>query len=206
MTNKKVDEKVEDLEVEQEVSENIQDETDSEDSTENTGQEEALEETSEEVISEDPEVELQKKIDDLQSRLDTEEEKNLKQLAEFENFKRRNKQEIDLNNKYRDQKFAENLLPVVDNLERALSIEGDSESFISIKKGVEMVHKDLLNTFGKHDITVIESVGAEFDPNLHQAVMTEASDADSGIVIEEFQKGYKLKDRVLRPSMVKVSE
>jgi molecular chaperone GrpE len=124
----------------------------------------------------------------------------------LENFKRRNKQEIDTNNKYRDQKFAEDLLPVLDNMERALSIEGDSEAFTSLKKGVEMVYNDFSNAFYSHDITEIKSVGEVFDPNFHQAVMTEPSDEESGIVIEEFQKGYVLKDRVLRPSMVKVSE
>lgn len=148
----------------------------------------------------------QQELESLRQEAREFEEKYLKLYAEFENFKRRNKQEIDLNNKYKDQKFAEDLLPVLDNLERAMAIEGDDDSFASLKKGVEMVYNEFLNIFNKRDITVIEAEGKEFDPNFHQAVMTEPSEEESGIVIEEFQKGYLLKDRVIRASMVKVSE
>jgi molecular chaperone GrpE len=145
-------------------------------------------------------------IESLKQQVETEENKYLKLYAEFENFKRRNRQEMETNNKYKHQEMVEDLLPIIDNFERALKIEGDSESFNSLLKGVEMVYNDLVNTLMKHDVREIESVGQPFDPNYHQAVMTEASDEDDGIVIEEFQKGYILKDRVIRPSMVKVSE
>ncbi|MFA7744028.1 nucleotide exchange factor GrpE [Salinicoccus roseus] len=145
-------------------------------------------------------------IESLKQQVETEENKYLKLYAEFENFKRRNRQEMETNNKYKNQGMVEDLLPIIDNFERALKIEGDSESFNSLLKGVEMVYNDLVNTLMKHDVREIESVGQPFDPNYHQAVMTEASDEDDGIVIEEFQKGYILKDRVIRPSMVKVSE
>ena len=158
------------------------------------------EETAEEADSHQQELER------LRQEAREYEEKYLKLYAEFENFKRRNRQEIDLNNKYKDQKFAEDFLPVLDNLERAMAIEGDNESFASLKKGVEMVYNEFLNIFNKRDITVIEAEGKEFDPNFHQAVMTEPSEEESGIVLEEFQKGYQLKDRVIRASMVKVSE
>ncbi|CAM2754590.1 nucleotide exchange factor GrpE [Salinicoccus roseus] len=145
-------------------------------------------------------------IESLKQQVETEENKYLKLYAEFENFKRRNRQEMETNNKYKHQGMVEDLLPIIDNFERALKIEGDSDSFNSLLKGVEMVYNDLVNTLMKHDVREIESVGQPFDPNYHQAVMTEASDEDDGIVIEEFQKGYILKDRVIRPSMVKVSE
>ncbi len=145
-------------------------------------------------------------IESLKQQVETEENKYLKLYAEFENFKRRNRQEMETNNKYKHQGMVEDLLPIIDNFERALKVEGDSDSFNSLLKGVEMVYNDLVNTLMKHDVREIESVGQPFDPNYHQAVMTEASDEDDGIVIEEFQKGYILKDRVIRPSMVKVSE
>ncbi|WP_434122056.1 nucleotide exchange factor GrpE [Salinicoccus roseus] len=145
-------------------------------------------------------------IESLKQQVETEENKYLKLYAEFENFKRRNRQEMEANNKYKHQGMVEDLLPIIDNFERALKIEGDSDSFNSLLKGVEMVYNDLINTLMKHDVREIESVGQPFDPNYHQAVMTEASDEDDGIVIEEFQKGYILKDRIIRPSMVKVSE
>lgn len=156
--------------------------------------------------SETPEPSPEEEISALKEQVEQSENKYLKLYAEFENFKRRNRQEAELNNKYKDQKFAEDLLPVLDNLQRALAIEGSDESFVSLHKGVEMVHNNLVETLEKHDIKAIDALNQPFDPNFHQAVMTEASDEESDIVIEEFQKGYILKDRVIRPSMVKVSE
>jgi len=156
--------------------------------------------------SETPEPSPEEEISALKEQVEQSENKYLKLYAEFENFKRRNRQEAELNNKYKDQKFAEDLLPVLDNLQRALAIEGSDESFVSLNKGVEMVHNNLVETLEKHDIKAIDALNQPFDPNFHQAVMTEASDEESDIVIEEFQKGYILKDRVIRPSMVKVSE
>ncbi|WP_017548797.1 nucleotide exchange factor GrpE [Salinicoccus carnicancri] len=145
-------------------------------------------------------------IESLKEQVEAEENKYLKMLAEFENYKRRTKQEAELNNKYKDQDIAENLLPILDNLERALNIEGETEAFKSLSKGVEMVYNDLVNTLMSHDINEIKATGEVFDPNYHQAVMTESSGDEPGIIIEEFQKGYTLKDRVIRASMVKVSE
>lgn len=145
-------------------------------------------------------------IESLKEQVEAEENKYLKLLAEFENYKRRTKQEIDLNNKYKDQNIAESLLPILDNLERALKIEGETEAFKSLSKGVEMVYNDLVNTLMSHDINEIKATDEVFDPNYHQAVMTEPTDGEPGIIIEEFQKGYILKDRVIRASMVKVSE
>src|SRR5699024_4943214 len=134
------------------------------------------------------------------------ENKYLKLMAEFENFKRRNRQEMELNNKYKDQKFAEDLLPVIDNLERALAIEGEEESFIALYKGVDMVYRNLLESLENHDIRVNDGFYQQFDTNDDQAVMTEEVEGKAScIVIEEFQKGYILKDRVIRPTMVKVS-
>lgn len=171
---------------------------------EETAKEEASEETPEQ--EENEEVSQEDELLSLKEQVEESENKYLKLYAEFENFKRRNRQEAELNSKYKDQKFAENLLPVLDNLERALAIDGTDESFIALNKGVEMVYKNLVETLEKHDIKAIDALNQPFDPNFHQAVMTEASDSESDIVIEEFQKGYILKDRVIRPTMVKVSE
>ncbi|HIW12298.1 MAG TPA: nucleotide exchange factor GrpE [Candidatus Salinicoccus stercoripullorum] len=165
--------------------------------------EESVEASVEEVPETDPK---DAEIESLKEQVEAEENKYLKMLAEFENYKRRTKQEIELNNKYKDQNIAESLLPILDNLERALKIEGETEAFKSLSKGVEMVYNDLVNTLMSHDINEIKATGEVFDPNYHQAVMTEASGDEPGIIIEEFQKGYTLKDRVIRASMVKVSE
>lgn len=172
--------------------------------------EEAIEEAEETLEQEETEkndeVSLEDELLSMKEQVEESENKYLKLYAEFENFKRRNRQEAELNSKYKDQKFAENLLPVIDNLERALAIDGTDESFIALNKGVEMVYKNLVETLEKHDIKAIDALNQPFDPNFHQAVMTEAADSESDIVIEEFQKGYILKDRVIRPTMVKVSE
>lgn len=169
-------------------------------------QDEALEAAAEEVQEEQAEPTVEDEMNDLKQQVEDSENKYLKLYAEFENYKRRNRQEAELNNKYKDQKFAEHLLPVIDNLQRALSIEGEHESFIALNKGVEMVYNNLMETLEQHDIKAIDALNQPFDPNFHQAVMTEASDEEEGIIIEEFQKGYILKDRVIRPTMVKVSE
>ena len=169
-------------------------------------QEETVKEETAEETEENEEVSQEDELLSLKEQVEESENKYLKLYAEFENFKRRNRQEAELNSKYKDQKFAENLLPVLDNLERALAIDGTDESFIALNKGVEMVYKNLVETLEKHDIKAIDALNQPFDPNFHQAVMTEAADSESDIVIEEFQKGYILKDRVIRPTMVKVSE
>lgn len=176
--------------------------------TVNTAEEtpEQEETVKEETAEENEEVSQEDELLSLKEQVEESENKYLKLYAEFENFKRRNRQEAELNSKYKDQKFAENLLPVLDNLERALAIDGTDESFIALNKGVEMVYKNLVETLEKHDVKAIDALNQPFDPNFHQAVMTEASDSESDIVIEEFQKGYIIKDRVIRPTMVKVSE
>lgn len=197
-------------ELEQQLDEHASEEETKETSqteTEDVAVEDAADVEADGVDEADSELKAKdEEIESLKQQVETEENKYLKLYAEFENFKRRNRQEMEANNKYKHQGMVEDLLPIIDNFERALKIEGDSDSFNSLLKGVEMVYNDLVNTLMKHDVREIESVGQPFDPNYHQAVMTEASDEDDGIVIEEFQKGYILKDRIIRPSMVKVSE
>ena len=96
---------------------------------------------------------------------------------------------------------------MLDNFERALAVETTSEEAASLVKGVDMVYRTLLEAVKKEGLEAIEAEGVAFDPNFHQAVMQEQDDSkESGVVLQELQKGYKLKDRVLRPSMVKVNE
>lgn len=192
---------------EEKETETVDETSDTVNSAEETPeQEETIETIETEKTEDNEEVSEEDQLLAMKEQVEESENKYLKLYAEFENFKRRNRQEAELNSKYKDQKFAEHLLPVIDNLERALAIEGTDESFIALNKGVEMVYRNLVETLEKHDIKAIDALDQPFDPNFHQAVMTEASDAESDIVIEEFQKGYILKDRVIRPTMVKVSE
>ncbi|MFA8439601.1 nucleotide exchange factor GrpE [Pueribacillus sp. YX66] len=148
----------------------------------------------------DEKAKLEQEIEELKSRY-------LRVQADFDNFRKRTKTEREATAKYRSQSLAEQLLPVLDNFERALVVEATNEESKSILTGVEMVYRQFTEALQQEGIEEIEALGEPFDPHKHQAVMQEKSEEhDSGIVIEVLQKGYKLKDRVIRPSMVKVSE
>ena len=163
-------------------------------------------ETKEEVVEEKTAEELlQEKVDKLEEELKQSEDKYLRLYAEFENFKRRKNKEIETNNVYKSQKVITEILPSLDNLERALQVESDNEEIKSLLKGVEMVYEGLLNVLKSEGVELIETENAQFDPNYHHAVMQEEdSEKESGAILDTFQKGYKLKDRVIRPAMVKV--
>ena len=164
-------------------------------------------ETKEEVVEEKTAEELlQEKVDKLEEELKQSEDKYLRLYAEFENFKRRKNKEIETNNVYKSQKVITEILPSLDNLERALQVESDNEEIKSLLKGVEMVYEGLLNVLKSEGVELIETENAQFDPNYHHAVMQEEdSEKESGAILDTFQKGYKVKDRVIRPAMVKVN-
>ena len=165
-------------------------------------------ETEEEVVEEKTAEELlQEKVDKLEEELKQSEDKYLRLYAEFENFKRRKNQEIETNNIYKSQKVITEILPSLDNLERALQVDSDNEEVKALRKGVEMVYEGMLNVLKTEGVEVVETENVQFDPNIHHAVMQgEESDKESGVILDTFQKGYKLKDRVIRPAMVKVNQ
>lgn len=143
----------------------------------------------------------------LKDELEAEQNKYLRLLADYDNFKRRTQKDREISAKFRSQSLLTDLLPVLDNFERALAVEAKSEDAVSIMKGVEMVQKSLLEAVKREGLEEIKAVGEPFDPNFHQAVMQEKDeDAEPGTVLQELQKGYTLKGRVLRPAMVKVNE
>ena len=146
-------------------------------------------------------------IEELKSQLQEEENKRLRLLADYDNFKRRAALDQEALQKYRAQSVVTNLLPVLDNFARALSVEAKTEEVQSIMTGMDMVYRTLVTALETEGLVVIDTVDQEFDPNFHQAIMTGADETKpSGVILEEMQKGYLLKDRVLRPSMVKVNE
>lgn len=154
-----------------------------------------------------PEVEEVDELTLLKQQLEEEQDRTVRLRADFENYKRRVQKDKEADYKYRAQSLLNDLLPVLDNLERALAVEATSEEAISLTKGVDMVYRSLVAAVEKEGLESVESEGKPFDPNLHHAVMQEKDDTqDSGIVLQELQKGYKLKDRILRPAMVKVNE
>ncbi|WP_271725496.1 nucleotide exchange factor GrpE [Bacillus paralicheniformis] len=150
---------------------------------------------------------LEKQLKELQERLEEKENKLLRVQADFENYKRRARLDLEAAEKYRSQRIISDLLPALDNFERALQIDPDNEQTKSLLQGMEMVHRQILEALKNEGVEQIPSVGEQFDPNMHQAVMQVEDEAyESNAVVEELQKGYKLKDRVIRPSMVKVNQ
>ncbi|AYU55370.1 nucleotide exchange factor GrpE [Staphylococcus debuckii] len=185
-----------------ENQENTAKDLNTDEQNETVNQEEVLEEQkTSENDSKDEEIQQ------LKEEVNNQEEKYLRLYAEFENYKRRIQNENQTLKTYQAQSVLTDILPTIDNIERALQIEGDDESFKSLQKGVQMVYESLLRALNENGLEEIEAVGQQFDPNFHQAVMQDNDESfESNAVTQELQKGYKLKDRVLRPSMVKVNQ
>ncbi|WP_180320112.1 nucleotide exchange factor GrpE [Peribacillus loiseleuriae] len=167
----------------------------------------------EQVSEEESVVELDElqtataKIEELEAKIEEMDNKYLRLQADFDNSRRRAKLDMEAALKYRAQSLAGDLIQSLDNFERAMKIESDHEETKSMLAGMEMIYKGIVEALKKEGVEAIEAVGKEFDPHMHQAVMqVQADNVESNIVVEEFQKGYILKDRVVRPSMVKVSE
>ncbi|WP_019553273.1 nucleotide exchange factor GrpE [Propionispira raffinosivorans] len=123
--------------------------------------------------------------------------------ADFDNFRRRTRQEKEELSTFVVQGLIKDLLPLLDNLERAISVESADET--SLREGVSMIYKQFFAALEKNGLESIKAVGEKFDPNFHQAIMrVEDADKEDDIVAEELQKGYSVHGRVIRPSMVKV--
>jgi molecular chaperone GrpE len=144
----------------------------------------------------DPLEEVRRERDALQDRL-------LRTAAEFDNYRKRmDKERRDLA-EYTAGEAIRDLLPIIDNLERALQASALDDP---LRKGVELIHKQMLEILRRRGVTPIEALGADFDPNVHEAVTQEESAQHrEGEVMEELQRGYKVGDRLLRPAMVKVA-
>jgi molecular chaperone GrpE len=147
-----------------------------------------------------PQTELQKLKAERDSLLD----RLARMQAEFENVRRRNVKE---QQDFRDYAAADSikpLLPVLDSFDRALTVKSDAAEF---RNGVDLIYKQLLAALSKLSVQAIVAKGEQFDPHVHEAIeMVETSDAPDHQVIEELQRGYKYKDRLLRPAMVKVAK
>jgi molecular chaperone GrpE len=155
------------------------------------------------IAAESPEAgtaDLQRERDDLYDRL-------LRKTAEFDNFRKRTERERQTLADAAAADLLGELLPLVDDLERALSADAGTEGADAYRRGVELIHRQLTETLRKRGVRPIEAAGADFDPHYHQAVAYEPSAGHrDGEVIEEFRRGYMLGDRLLRPSMVKVAK
>jgi molecular chaperone GrpE len=153
------------------------------------------------ALQEDPEN-VRRERDDYRDRL-------LRSTAEFDNYRKRVERDRAQLADFATAELLKDVLPVVDDLERALAATPGAETAASIagyRAGVELIHRQLLELLRKRKVTPIEALGADFDPNVHQAVSQEPSSAHrDGEVIEELRRGYMLGDRLLRPAMVKVA-
>src|SRR5215203_3143516 len=147
----------------------------------------------------DPSEALQRERDALQDRL-------LRTAAEFDNYRKRMDRERRELSEYAATDVLKDLLPILDNFERALQAPATPETD-PLRKGIELIHKQMFDLLKKRGVTVIEALGTDFDPNFHQAVIHEPSpDHRDGEVMQELQRGYLLGDRLLRPAMVKVAK
>ena len=170
------------------------------------------EEIKEEKKAEEPkehkkEHKKDKKLEELQNEVNTLKDKNMRIAAEMVNTLRRKDEETNRLLKYSNESLITELLPVIDNFERALDVDVTSTDVESYQKGMTMIYNSLKNILEKFEVKEIEAIDKEFDPSYHQAVMQEEKEGTKeNIVIEVLQKGYTYKDKVIRPAMVKVSK
>ncbi|CCI85681.1 chaperone GrpE [Lactobacillus pasteurii DSM 23907 = CRBIP 24.76] len=171
-------------------------------------QEKAQEEPVKEDSNEDKLAELEKQLAELKEQNKQLEDKYLRSEAEIQNAQNRYAKERAQLIKYESQSLAKDVLPAMDNLERALSVEADDDASRQLKKGVEMTLESLVKSMKDHGIVEIEADGVKFDPTLHQAVQTVAAENDDqkDTVVQVLQKGYQYRDRTLRPAMVIVAQ
>lgn len=151
---------------------------------------------------------LEQKIEELEIKLKEAEEKALIAKADMINYRKRKDEEIIRMLKYSAEDIVRELLPVVDNFERAIKMDDNNleDELSKFLEGFKMIYCNLVSILEKNEVKQIDGNNKPFDPTYHQAVMTEASDKEKDIVLEVLQKGYLYKDKVIRPAMVKVSE
>jgi molecular chaperone GrpE len=174
------------------------------DNQENNGIELNVEKNLENNSEDNPENNLEKKIEELNDKL-------LRSLAENQNLRKIHEKEREDLIKYSSSSFAREILNLADNLERAFGLFKDnpkfkSDEFKDTMLGIELIEKELINSFDKNGIKSFESIGKKFDPNFHQALNEVESEQEDGMVINEIQKGYMLNDRLLRPALVSISK
>ncbi len=149
---------------------------------------------------------IEEKLEAAEKQAQENHERFLRAAAELDNFRKRKEREVSDLRKYANQSLLRELLGVVDNLERALASSGENGKSEGLVEGVDMTLTELLKIFDQFGVKPIEALDKPFDPSIHEAVMQEPSDTvPANTVLKEFQKGYMLRERLLRPAMVVVS-
>lgn len=147
------------------------------------------------------------RIVELELQLNEWKDRCLRQAAEADNLRRRTLREAEDARKFANERLVTDILPVLDNFGRALDAAGQTDNFEALKGGVDQIYRMLDDILGRAGLQRIEAVGQPFDPNLHEAIMQVPADDEHapGHVVEELRPGYRLNDRVVRPSLVKVT-
>ena len=154
-------------------------------------------------------TDLQNQLNEANNMISELEDKLLREKAELVNYRKRKEEETSRMLMYSNEDIAKSLLPIVDNFERAINMDDDNleDEVSKFLSGFKMIYCNLINTLEKYGVKAIDGANKPFDPTYHQAIMTEKRDGvEPEMVIEVLQKGYLLKDKVIRPAMVKVSE
>jgi molecular chaperone GrpE len=153
-----------------------------------------------------PDPDLPDAVKALQHEKDALQDRLLRTAAEFDNYRKRVERERRELSEYAAADVLREVLPIVDNFERALQAPSGGAELEGFRKGIELIHKQMLDLLRKRGVVPIDALGADFDPNVHEAVVQEPSrDHREGEVMQELQRGYKLGERLLRPAMVKVA-
>lgn len=186
-----------------------------------TNSDEVLEEEKEEVkdtnctCHEEKKCKCKKKdkkkdeMEDLKNQINVLKESFLRNQAELQNYKRRKEEEKEIILKYKNEELIKELLPIVDNFERAILMDDNdlSDEVSKFLAGFKLIYTNTINILNKFDVKEINAEGVEFDPEYHHAVLTDHDEnKPEGVVLEVLQKGYMYKDRVIRAAMVKVNE
>lgn len=147
------------------------------------------------------------RVAELEQQLNEWKDRCLRQAAEADNLRRRTLREAEDAKRFANERLVADLLPVLDNFGRALDAAGQTDNFDALKGGVEAIYRMLDDVLSRAGLQRIEAVGQPFDPNLHEAIMQVPADDEheAGQVVEELRAGYRLNDRVVRPSLVKVT-
>ena len=161
----------------------------------------------EEMSNEEEMNHMQKELNDAESQTQIAIDKMMRLAADFDNYKKRNAKEYENIRKYAAENIIKELIPIVDNFERAIESANESKDVNSLLGGIKLILNQMMNLLEKEGVIRIKAVGEIFDPNIHEAVMHIASDEyPENVVMQELQKGYILRDRVIRPAMVAVSK
>ncbi|MDE0041032.1 MAG: nucleotide exchange factor GrpE [Candidatus Poribacteria bacterium] len=153
------------------------------------------------------ELSLEEEFAKLKAEYQAQYDQMLRKIAEYDNLKKRAERRAEESSKYAIEGVIKDIIPIIDSVERAIESTSKSKDFDALSEGIQLIHKQLLDSLQRRSINPIETIGENFDPTRHEAIMhVESEEVPENAVIEEFQRGYTLHDRVIRPSMVSVSK